>query len=64
MLLAAAMTRAAYDPETISMLSTVLERAIAALPPPGLGALDECQAGIHSISEIGVRGQFNNSVRL
>ncbi len=33
MLLAAAMTRAAYDPETISMLSTVLERAIAALPP-------------------------------
>ena len=27
------MTRAAYDPETISMLSTVLERAIAALPP-------------------------------
>ena len=24
--------RAAYDPETISMLSTVLERAVAALP--------------------------------
>ena len=25
--------RAAYDPETISMLITVLERAVAALPP-------------------------------
>ena len=29
---AATMRRAAYDPETISMLSSVLERAIAALP--------------------------------
>jgi hypothetical protein len=29
---AADIRRAAYDPETISMLSTVLERAIAALP--------------------------------
>ena len=29
---AATMKRAAYDPETISMLSSVLERAIAALP--------------------------------
>ena len=33
MLLSATMIRAAYDPETISMLSTVLERAVAALPP-------------------------------
>ena len=32
MFLAAAMRRAAYDPETVSMLSSVLERAIAALP--------------------------------
>ena len=29
---AAAIRRAAYDPETISMLSSVLERTIAALP--------------------------------
>ena len=29
---AADVRRAAYNPETISMLSTVLERAIAALP--------------------------------
>ena len=29
---AADIRRAAYNPETISMLSTVLERAIAALP--------------------------------
>ena len=29
---AADIRRAAYDPETISMLSTVLQRAIAALP--------------------------------
>ena len=29
---AATMRRAAYDPETISMLSSVLERAIAVLP--------------------------------
>jgi hypothetical protein len=29
---AATMRRVAYDPETISMLSSVLERAIAALP--------------------------------
>ena len=32
MVWAATMRRAAYDPETISMLSSVLERAIAALP--------------------------------
>jgi hypothetical protein len=32
MVSAATMRRAAYDPETISMLSSVLERAIAALP--------------------------------
>ena len=32
MLWAATMRGAAYDPETISMLSSVLERAIAALP--------------------------------
>jgi hypothetical protein len=31
---AAAITQAAYDPETVSMLSSVLERAVAALPPP------------------------------
>ena len=29
---AAAIRRAAYDPETISMLGSVLERAVAALP--------------------------------
>ena len=32
MLWAAGIGRAAYDPETISMLTTVLERALAALP--------------------------------
>ena len=32
MLWAAYLRRAAYDPETLSMLSTVLERAVAALP--------------------------------
>ena len=32
MLSAAGIGRAAYDPETISMLTTVLERAVAALP--------------------------------
>ena len=32
MLWAAGIGRAAYDPETISMLTTVLERAVAALP--------------------------------
>jgi hypothetical protein len=29
---AAAIRRAAYDPETVSMLGSVLERAVAALP--------------------------------
>ena len=32
MLWAARIGREAYDPETISMLTTVLERAVAALP--------------------------------
>ena len=35
MLWAAGIGRAAYDPETISMLTTVLERAVAALPRQG-----------------------------
>ena len=46
MFLAAAMRRAAYDPETVSMLSSVLERAIAALPQRQRS--DECKATLAS----------------
>ena len=42
----AAMRRAAYDPETVSMLSSVLERAIAALPQRQRS--DECKATLAS----------------
>jgi hypothetical protein len=41
MIWAAAIRQAAYDPETVSMLSSVLERAIAALPHPQ--RTDECK---------------------
>ena len=34
MVWAAAIRQAAYDQETVSMLSSVLERAVAALPDP------------------------------
>ena len=46
MFLAAAMRRAAYDPQTVSMLSSVLERAIAALPH--CQRTDECKGTLAS----------------
>ena len=39
--LAVAIRQAAYDPETVSMLGSVLERAVAALPHPQ--RTDECK---------------------
>jgi hypothetical protein len=41
MIWAAAVRQAAYDPETVSMLSSVLERAVAALPHSQ--RTDECE---------------------
>jgi hypothetical protein len=41
MVSAAAIRQAAYDPETVSMLGNVLERAVAALPHPQ--RTDECK---------------------
>jgi hypothetical protein len=41
MVWAAAIREAAYDPETVSMLGSVLERAVAALPH--LQRTDECK---------------------
>jgi len=46
MLWASAVREAAFDPETISMLSSVLERAVAALPHPQ--RTEECKARLAS----------------
>jgi hypothetical protein len=46
MVWAAAIRQAAYDPETVSMLSNVLERAVAALPHPQ--RTQECKARLAS----------------
>ena len=41
MIWAAAIKQAAYDPGTVSMLGSVLERAVAAIPHPQ--RTDECK---------------------
>jgi hypothetical protein len=46
MVWAAAIRQAAYDPETVSMLGNVLERAVAALPHPQ--RTQECRARLAS----------------
>jgi hypothetical protein len=46
MVWAAAIREAAYDPETVSMLTNVLERAVAALPQPQ--RTQECKARLAS----------------
>jgi hypothetical protein len=46
MIWAAAIRQAAYDPETVSMLSSVLERAVAALPHSQ--HTDECEERLAS----------------
>ena len=46
MLWAAGIGRAAYDPETISMLTTVLERALACTSTPGPHRRAKDAAGI------------------
>jgi hypothetical protein len=56
MLSAAAMRHAAYDPETVSMLSSVLERAVAALPREQ--RTEECEARLaSSILAAAARGE-------
>ena len=53
---AAAIKRAAYDLETVSMLSSVLERAVAALPRQQ--RTDECKARLaSSILAAAARGE-------
>jgi hypothetical protein len=53
---AAAIKRAAYDSETVSMLSSVLERAVAALPRQQ--RTDECKARLaSSILAAAARGE-------
>jgi hypothetical protein len=56
MVWAAAIRQAAYDPETVSMLSNVLERAVAALPQ--LQRTQECKARLaSSILAAAARGE-------
>jgi hypothetical protein len=52
----AILRRAAYDPETVAMLTSVLERAVAALPRQQ--RTDECKARLaSSILAAAARGE-------
>jgi hypothetical protein len=52
----ATLRRAAYDPETVAMLTSVLERAVAALPRQQ--RTDECKARLaSSILAAAARGE-------
>jgi hypothetical protein len=56
MIWAAAIRQTAYDPDTVSMLSSVLERAVASLPHPQ--RTDECKDRLaSSILAAAARGE-------